>query len=230
MKSVKTYAIGQAVERLKGSFPSLSISKVRYLEDEGLLALRRTKGGYRQFTDEDLLRLEEILRLQRDYFLPLQIIKEKMRDWDASKAASKFRLEMENAGESVEEELEQMGLEEALKTTGLTIEEVKSLENFGLLNPKQTADGKTFDSDDLQVMRLYHELVKYGIEARHLRMYQNFSNKETVLFQQILAPQLRNKSQEMRRKIRADLNHLVSLTEKLQRLLREKSLGQMELV
>ena len=227
----KVFSIGQAVSRLKSSYPTLTISKIRYLEDEGLLEPRRTKGGYRQFTIDDLLRLEEILKLQRDYFLPLQIIKEKMHDWDSSKAASKYRLEMEAAGASEEnEEAEKLKLEEALQKTGLTMEQAKSLENFGLLSPKQSADGKIVGPGDLQVMRLFHELVKYGIEARHLRIYENFSNKETMLFQQILAPQFKHRSQETRRKIKSDLNHLVSLTEKLQRLLREKTLSHLELI
>lgn len=227
---IKVYTIGQVVSLLSGSYPNLSISKIRYLEDEGLLELSRTKGGYRQFSDDDLLRLEEILKLQRDYFMPLQVIKEKMRDWDASKAASRYRLEMEESDEAEEGESEQTSLEEALAKTGLTAEAVKSLENFGLLRPKQTPEGKMVDSADMQVMRLYSELVKFGLEARHLRIYENFSNKETMLFQQILSPQLKHKNQETRRKIKSDLNHLVNLTEKLQRLLRDKSLGHLELI
>lgn len=220
----KLYPIGKAVSRLKNAYPSLSISKVRYLEDEGLLAPRRTKGGYRQFGEDDILRLEEILKLQRDYFLPLHVIKEKMRDWDASKAVSKFRLESEKkAASQSESENEVYSADQAQKNTGVTADQLKGLENFGLLNPKQSDNGKMYDGSDITVMMIFHELSRYGIEPRHLRIYENMANKELMLFQQILSPKLRNKNRESKRKIRTDLTHLTELTDKLQRLLRKKA-------
>lgn len=225
----KTYAIGQVVDRLKGDFPAISISKIRFLEDAGLLAVERSKGGYRLFSSEDVMRLEEILKLQRDYYLPLQVIKDKMLGWDATNAASKFRQEQEAMEVEAGDEFKPLKLEEALAKTGLTAEEAKSIESFALIKPRQSPEGKVVGEEDFQIMKIYRELSKYGIEARHLRIYENFTNKETILFQQILAPQQRSRVKDTRQRNKSELLQLTELADRLHVLLRQKIFKQSEL-
>ncbi|HEX21765.1 MAG TPA: MerR family transcriptional regulator, partial [Actinobacteria bacterium] len=225
--------IGEAVKRLRPKNPSISISKIRYLEDEGLLSVARTKGGYRQFSENDLARLEEILRLQRDYFLPLQVIKKKMVDWTPNQEKDPDRLKGElskdaaNAGQ--EAPVQPIELEEALKRVGLKMDDVKSLANYSLLNIDETVDGKALSPVNYQIIKVYRALKGFGIEARHLRIYENFSNKEINLVRQILAPHLRHNSKKKREQSKKELNKLVGLTDKLQQLLRERAIEQLKL-
>lgn len=227
------YSIGQAVKRLKESNPTISISKIRYLEDEGLISVSRTKGGYRQFTDNDLAKLEEILRLQRDHFLPLQVIKKKMDSWTIGKNSGalppKNKLSKEDAYEKEELLYKPVKLEDALKKINLTMDDVKSLENYGLLNIDATPEGNFLGTFDFQILKTYKALAKFGIEPRHLRIYENFSNKETNLFRQILAPHLSHKSKKKRDKSIKELKNLIDLTGNLQNLLRERDFEKLKL-
>jgi len=231
-KAVK-YTIGQAAKKLRENNPTISISKIRYLEDEGLISVSRSKGGYRQYSLNDIARLAEILRLQQDYFLPLQVIKKKMSDWSApgenssyppkNKTSSKADADKANvaAGPII--------LDEALKKLNLAISDLQALENYGLVNAEETPEGKLLGVVDFQIMKVYKELTNFGIEPRHLRIYENFSNKEINLFSQILAPHLRHKSKKKRDKTRKELEILLELTDKLQKLLRERAFEQLKL-
>ncbi len=223
--SKKYYPIGQVVNQLKSDYPSLSISKVRYLEDEGLVEPSRTKGGYRQFSDEDILRLEEILKLQKDYFLPLQVIKEKMKTWDAKKAATKFRLEIEAETKAEKgKKSKAFSSEEVIMETKITSEQLKGLQTYGLVSAKKADDGKVYSNNDVSVMKVFYELSRYGIEPRHLRIYENLASKEVMLFEQIISPQMRGRGKESKKKVASDISGLSELAERLQRLLRSKTL------
>jgi len=228
--SKKYYPIGQVVSRLKGDYPTLSISKLRYLEDEGLMEPKRTKGGYRQFSDDDVLKLVEILKLQKDYFLPLQVIKEKMSGWDAKKAATKFRLEVEAESKAERGKKEKTySAEEILKETRITSEQLKGLENYGLVDPREAEGRNIYSRDDVSVVKVFFELSKFGIEPRHLRIYENLASKEVVLFEQIIAPKMRSKGKESKKKVTGDIKGLSELAERLQRLLRGKALENSKL-
>ena len=221
----KFYPIGQVVKQLKNDYPSLSISKVRYLEDEGLVSPNRTKGGYRQFSDEDVLRLEEILKLQKDYFLPLQVIKEKMSTWDAKKAATKFRMDLEAENKTEKgKKRKTYSSEEAIMETKVTPEQLKGLQTYGLVVSSKVDDGKIYSQDDVLVMKVFYELSRYGIEPRHLRIYENLASKEVMLFEQIISPKMRGRGKESKKKVASDIRGLTELAERLQRLLRSKAL------
>lgn len=218
------YTIGEVVSRLKGNYPDLSISKVRYLEEEGLLSLPRTKGGYRQFTEGDLARLAVILKLQREQFLPLNVIKQRIDSADIE-----AELEADPAAETPNGESGPMvSLAEAAGRNGLSLEQIKSLESFGLIKPVDGADGKSLTRDDMQVAVNFGQLQRYGIEPRHLRMYVNFAQREALLFQQILSPQIKHKGQQWRQRAREDLRTLVQLTERIKRVLLQKSVDSLE--
>ncbi len=185
----------------------------------------RTAGGYRQFSNDDILRLEEILKLQKDYFLPLQIIKEKMRGWDAKKSATKFRLEVEAENKAEKGKKEKTySAEAALKEAKVTSEQLKGLETYGLVDQKKAEDGKIYSQSDVSIMKVFYQLTKYGIEPRHLRIYENLSSKEVMLFEQIISPQMRGRGKESKKKITGKVKGLTELAERLQQLLRSKAL------
>lgn len=227
----KALSIGQVVGRLKPGFPDLSISKVRFLEDEGLLKPGRTKGGYRLFSEEDIGRLEEILRLQSDQFLPLAIIKERMNSWrfgDSPTAASAPAPEA--SAEPDVSGRESLSLDELSARTAIEIETVRAMENFGLIKLVDYNGGLGIGPEDIEILTVFTDLMKFGIEARHLRMYENLAQRESLLFQQILTPQIKHKNRELRQKSATDLRELVALTERIRRAILKKSLKEANLL
>ncbi len=217
------FSIGEAVNRLKSDYPDLSISKLRYLEDEGLLKLVRSKGGYRLFSEADVGRLAEILRLQKEQFLPLGVIKERMMDWQPGEVIET------DAGLDEPDAEKPVKLHDALRKTGVSIDNVKAIESFGLITLTDREGGLVLAPKDFEVLRLFSKLSKFGIEPRHMRMFENQAQRESTLIQQILAPQLRNKNEKLRRKGEDDLNTLISLTEKIKRLALDRALSAVNL-
>ncbi|MDP1809370.1 MAG: MerR family transcriptional regulator [Actinomycetota bacterium] len=227
----KMLSIGQAVGQLKPAFPDLSISKVRFLEDEGLLRPRRTKGGYRLFSEEDIGRLTEILRLQGDQFLPLAVIKERMSGWhygDNLVAEREGAVEEETDAEG--KNLKPLSLDEVGARTGIEMETVRAMESFGLIKLIDYNDQLGIGPDDLEILTVFTDLRKFGIEARHLRMYENLAQRESLLFQQIFTPQIKHKSRKLRQKSLTDLRELVALTERIRRAMLKKTLAEANLL
>ncbi len=140
----KLLRIGEVVRRLAEDFPHISISKIRYLEDEGLMAPRRTQGGYRLFSEDDLERLKTILRMQREEFLPLRVIKDEL---DAP--GHKDRKRRRPAPLGVEDET--ISLDELCDRAGITLELAKELEEFGLLSPRGRGGDKSYPESDTDV-------------------------------------------------------------------------------
>src|SRR5215212_7011566 len=136
--------IGAVSERLKEEFPDISISKIRYLEGEGLVTPRRTQGGYRLFSEDDVERLETILRLQRDEFLPLRVIRQEL----ASPAAKERRRKRPLGLAEAEEEID---LEELCERAGVDGALVRELEEYGLLSPRLAGGAKRYAESDADV-------------------------------------------------------------------------------
>src|SRR5690349_13781787 len=142
--SERLLTIGTVTRRLQEEFPEISISKIRYLEDEGLLAPRRTQGGYRLFSEDDLDRLRTILRLQREEFLPLRVIKDEL-DAPGQKERKRRRPTPLGADE------ETIPLDELCERAGITLELAKELEEFGLLTPRGSGGDKRYPETDTDV-------------------------------------------------------------------------------
>src|SRR5205823_3658857 len=140
----KLLRIGEVVRRLTDEFPDISISKIRYLEDEGLLAPRRTQGGYRLFSEDDLERLQTILRLQREEFLPLRVIKDEL---DAPGQKERKRRRPTPLG--VDEVT--IPLDELCDRAGIALDLAKELEEFGLLTPHGSGGAKRYPESDVDV-------------------------------------------------------------------------------
>src|SRR5690348_14963670 len=136
--------IGTVCGMLKAEFPDISISKIRYLEDQGLLTPRRTQGGYRLFGEDDVERLETIPRLQRDEFLPLRVIRQQL----AASVPTKSR---RKRGEALAEEEQELTLDELCARAGVSAGIVRDLEGFGLLQTTTTRGDRRYRESDAEI-------------------------------------------------------------------------------
>jgi DNA-binding transcriptional MerR regulator len=201
--------IGEVVRRLREEFPDVSISKIRYLEDEGLLMPRRTQGGYRLFSESDLERLSTILRLQRDEFLPLRVIRDEL-DAPGAKERKRRRPTALGAEEDAIELCERSGISPDL---------AKELEDFGLLSPHGSGSDKRYPESDADVAATCAQLMRFGVDARHLRTFRTAAGREAALLGQLVAPALRSRSPERRSQGLRDLQQLADLAGELSSLL-----------
>ena len=164
-KRARLLTIGAVCDRLKGEFPDISISKIRYLEGEGLVTPQRTRGGYRLFGEEELERLERILRLQRDEFLPLKVIREELE-----KPTSPERRRRRASGlRDSEEELDQASL---CERAGIDRGLARELEEYGLLAPRVAAGERFYTETDTEIASICGRLASFGIAPRHLRTFR----------------------------------------------------------
>jgi DNA-binding transcriptional MerR regulator len=204
--------IGTVRGMLKEEFPDISISKIRYLEDQGLLTPRRTQGGYRLFSEEDVERLETILRLQRDEFLPLRVIRQEL----ASPAARDRKRRRAAGLTGAEDELE---LEELCERAGIDARLARELEDFGLLAPRAQGGEKRYRESDAEIALACGQLARFGVAPRHLRGFRTAADREAGLIEQLVAPALRARNPERRRAGLEDLESLAELSQELSRLL-----------
>jgi DNA-binding transcriptional MerR regulator len=211
--------IGAVCRRLQEEFPDVSISKIRYLEDQGLLAPQRTQGGYRLFSEEDVERLETILRLQRDEFLPLRVIREELSSPGAAKTAKRRR------GLSAAEA--ELDVGELCERAGVTPALAKELEEFGLLSPRTDNGTKLYSEGDVDVAATCAKLARYGVSARHLRTFRNTADREAGLLEQIVSPALRSRNPERRQAGLDELQSLAELAQELSQLLFWRDLKQL---
>jgi DNA-binding transcriptional MerR regulator len=200
--------IGALCGMLKGEFPDISISKIRYLEDQGLLAPRRTQGGYRLFSDDDVERLETILRLQRDEFLPLRVIRKEL-----ASPAGRDRKHRRAAGLAAEEQ--ELELDELCERAGIDARLARELEEFGLIAARTAGGQKRYAELDADIAQACGQLARFGIAPRHLRSFRTAADREAGLLEQAVGPALRARNPERRR---AGLEDLESLAEVAQRL------------
>lgn len=216
--------IGEVVQRLQGAYPDLSISKVRFLEEEGLVSPERTAGGYRKFSQPDVSRIEMILRMQKENFLPLAIIREKLADFDRGKIPAELAsppVGMTAPLPLIAEDESPLMLEESQSSIGVPRAFIEELAEYHLVTIEQGEDGPYIERPDTQIVHAAWDLRKYGVEPRHLRMYENFSEREAALFSQILMPAFRHRTADSRQKLAETLADLGDLTDGLKgRLLR----------
>jgi DNA-binding transcriptional MerR regulator len=204
--------IGAVYNRLQEEFPDISISKIRYLEDQGLVSPRRTPGGYRLFTEEDVDRLETILRLQRDEFLPLRVIRQEL--------ASPGRAhERKRPRGGLSAEVEELDFAALCARSGASREFVRELEDFGLLEPRVEGGNRLYPERDVDVIAACLHLARYGVEPRNLRSFRAGADREAGLLEQIVAPALRSRNPERRQGGLEDLEALASLSQELSQLL-----------
>ena len=210
----RLHTIGAVCARLQPEFSDISISKIRYLEDQGLLTPKRTRGGYRLFSEEDVERLETILRMQRDEFLPLRVIRQELAS-GAGGAAERKRRRPAGLGEQ-EGELE---LGELCERAGIDASLARALEEYGLLTPRLEGGERRYREGDAEIAAACGQLSQYGIDARHLRTFRNSAGREAGLLEQLVAPALRARNPERRKAGLEDLQALAEASQELSRLL-----------
>jgi DNA-binding transcriptional MerR regulator len=209
--SRRLLTIGTVCTQLKGEFPDISISKIRYLEDQGLLAPRRTQGGYRLFSEEDVERLRTILRLQRDEFLPLRVIRQEL----TSPSAKERRRRPTGLGGSQDA----LDLGELCSRAGIAPETARELESFGLLEAHVENGEKRYGEADADIAAACAKLARYGIAPRHLRAFRTAADREAALLEALVAPSLRSRNAERRKAAIEDLQELAGLAQELSGLL-----------
>jgi DNA-binding transcriptional MerR regulator len=204
--------IGSVCGMLKEEFPDISISKIRYLEDQGLLTPRRTRGGYRLFSDEDVERLETILRLQRDEFLPLRVIRQQL-----ASPGARGRKRRGPAG--LTGEVQELDLGELCRRAGVDERLANELEDFGLLTPRTQGGHKRYSDLDADIALACGRLARFGISPRHLRGFRTAADREAGLIEQVTGPALRARNPERRRAGLEDLESLAECAQRLSQLL-----------
>jgi len=210
--------IGAVCRQLRDEFPDISISKIRYLEDQGLLAPKRTRGGYRVFDEDAVERLRTILRLQRDEFLPLRVIRQEL----ASPAAKTRR--RRPAGLAGPEE--ELSVGELVERSGATPQLVRELEEYGLLEARGSGGEKRYPAGDAEVAAVCAQLAAYGIGARNLRAFRTAAERQVSLLDQLVGPSLHTRNPERREAALDDLGSLAELAQELSQLLSWRALRQ----
>jgi DNA-binding transcriptional MerR regulator len=211
MAGTRNYqSIGEVLVAVKTEFPDITISKIRFLEAEGLIEPERTPSGYRKFYVDDVDRLRSILRMQRDEYLPLKVIKERLLKQDVEGEAEEGE-DGATGGADADAEADadeglaeaptglQMSIEEMSAATGVERERIKELESFGIVCSHGPDGARYYDGDDYIVLSIVKDFFRYGIEPRHLTMYKHFADREAKFFEDLVAPRLRQKNPDARR-------------------------------
>jgi DNA-binding transcriptional MerR regulator len=219
--------IGDVLAHLKPDFPDLTISKIRFLEDAGLIRPERTPSGYRKFSAADVSRLRYVLSQQRDHYLPLKVIKEQLEAIDRglvpnSTTASPRVPHMaiaaiqDNAPTAEHFRPAQAAMrlsrEELLNAAGLRSEQLTELEQFGLINKKP---GGHYDDDALSVGKIVSDLARFGLEGRHLRAFRSAAEREVGLFSQVVGPVSRQRGSEAKVRAEETVRELAALSVRL---------------
>jgi DNA-binding transcriptional MerR regulator len=220
-------SIGEVLVAVKTEFPDITISKIRFLEAEGLIEPERTPSGYRKFYAQDLDKLKSIVRLQRDEYLPLKVIKERLLKQEAGED-----VELDADGEPIEtpaaevsEEIAdaptglQMSLDEMSAATGIEKERIKDLESFGIVCSHGPDSAIYYDGDDYIVLSIVKDFFRYGVEPRHLTMYKHFEEREAAFFETIVAPMMRQRNPDARKAASQSLAELSKISRKFKQAL-----------
>ena len=226
-------SIGEVLVAVKTEFPDITISKIRFLESEGLIEPERTPSGYRKFYEEDLDRLKSILRMQRDEYLPLKVIKERLLKQDAGELEEPpTPAEEEDASADGDEVLAepttglQMPIEEMSAATGVDRERIKELEAYGLVCSHGPDSARYYDGDDYVVLTIVRDFFRFGVEPRHLTMYKHFAEREASFFETIVMPTLRQRNPDARRAASDSLAELSRVSRKLKQALLRTNLRE----
>lgn len=204
------YTIGEVVERLKPEFPTLSVSKVRYLERRRLINLTRTKGGYRLFSEQDVELLKYILTLQDKEYLPLKVIKKRIEGGAPIPSAP------QDSGDDLSRVLEDRTytreeMTEALETNSQFVED--------LINVGVVGRNGELTQRDVEIARMALEMSKYSIQPRHLRGIMAAVEREAAMFKQILNPELRGGDEQRLAEAMSKARHLAVVDARLKELM-----------
>jgi DNA-binding transcriptional MerR regulator len=218
-------SIGEVLDSLRREFPDVSISKIRFLESEGLVTPERTSKGYRKFYEEDVTRLRHILTLQRDQFLPLKVIKQRLEGSENAGPDSR-PFEQADGGPAPQEPMPTRGgpdlgwsdvdlsAAELARVSGLGEDELAALQDYGVIESKAHHDG-----NDLLIAKTARRLFDYGFEPRHLRMYRQASEREAALIVQAVMPLTKQRDPRGREEAEVSRREMVELSQNLREVM-----------
>jgi DNA-binding transcriptional MerR regulator len=223
----KALTIGAVAKILSAEFDDISISKIRYLEDQKLLSPRRTAGGYRLYSQNDVERLRAILRMQRDEFLPLRVIRQELATGDFTKPRTGDSSGTTRRALSVDTTVGTIGEEELLDEAGVSEAFLRELQEFGIVQPDRTGGRAAYDETDLEIVRAAAELSRFGVGGRNLRVFRSSADRESALLEQIVGAALRSRSQARRREAVENLESLAGICGHLKHLLLVRDLRRL---
>ncbi|MFV0137213.1 MerR family transcriptional regulator [Streptomyces sp. HMX87] len=220
-------SIGTVLNVLRDEFPDITISKIRFLESEGLVEPQRTPAGYRKFSAHDVERLGHVLRMQRDHYLPLKVIREHLDAMERGEAVPLPALGRQRDGEAPAgagdgPTAARIGRSELLAAAGIGEQQLHEWESYGLITP--LSDG-AYDAESVTVASLVVELGRFGIEPRHLRVMKAAADREAGLVDQVVAPLKRHRNPQTRAHAEARAKELAGLAVKLHAALVQSALG-----
>ncbi|MEV6841228.1 MerR family transcriptional regulator [Streptomyces sp. NPDC051133] len=219
-------SIGTVLNALRDEFPEVTISKIRFLESEGLIEPQRTPSGYRKFSAADVARLAHVLRMQRDHYLPLKVIREHLDAMERGEAVQLPLVGRQRTGDDVPQPpgptVARVGRAELLAAADIDDGELKEWESYGLIAPLE--DG-AYEAEAVTVVALVAELGRFGIEPRHLRVMKAAADREAGLVDQVVAPLKRHRNPQTRAHAEARTKELAALTVKLHAALVKTALG-----
>ena len=214
----KLLTIGSLVERLRGEFPDISVSKLRYLEEQGLVTPRRTKSGYRLYSQDDFKRLVRVLAMQRDEYLPLKVIRRELERSPANPHQSTRQAILKTDLLVAGEEREYTG-EEIQAMTGADSSLLTELEEFELVHARQVSGVRRYTETDAGIVGAAAQLAQLGLRPKNLRVVKSAVDREIGLIEQALLPALSSNRQDRRREGLAQLDDIVQATTQLRQLL-----------
>jgi MerR HTH family regulatory protein len=227
----KALTIGAVCKILQSEFDDVSISKIRYLEDQKLLTPRRTSGGYRLYSQSDVERLRTILRLQRDEFLPLRVIRQELAA--GGDVVPGGAAEGRPASGSVRRAIlvntsrAYLTLDEVIEETGAREELIAELENFSIVQPEKREGKTVYDETDREIVRAANELSRFGVGARNLRVFRSSADREANLLEALLGSSLRSRNPERRKEALESLESLAATVSHLKHLLLVRDLRRL---
>lgn len=206
-------SIGEVLEAVRTDFPDVSISKIRFLESEGLIEPERTPSGYRKFFEKDVDRLRYILGLQRDHFLPLKVIKERIAsgvNGGGGSALPTAPAPAVSTAPSVASSEVSLTKDELARSAGLDERSLNGLLEFGIIDGSK----EVFDGDDLVAAKAAAGLIGYGVEPRHLKMYRHFAERESAFFEQIVSPVTRRRDPQAQQEAARSITEIMGLAQR----------------
>lgn len=220
-------SIGTVLNVLRDEFPEVTISKIRFLESEGLIEPQRTPSGYRKFSAGDVERLGHVLRMQRDHYLPLKVIREHLDAMERGEAVPLPVVGRQRTAEDAPARVDaptvaRVGRAELLAAADIDEGDLKEWESYGLIAALE--DG-VYDAEAVTVASLIAELGRFGIEPRHLRVMKAAADREAGLVDQVVAPLRRHRNPQTRAHAEARTKELAALTVKLHAALVKTALG-----
>jgi len=224
--------IGEVLNQVRSEFDDISISKIRFLEAEGLIVPSRTKSGYRKFSSADVDKLRYILRMQRDHYLPLKVIKEHIEAIDRGLKPEIDEIEKPKVPSALVD-LNQLGIkksnirvtrEELIANTSITDQDLKESEDYGLI--KVLADKRHYDDISVKTARVIAALSGFGLEPRHLKFLKSGSDRESSLIKQVASPMSRSKRPDAGEQALEMMREISNLTNQLHFILVSSTLDE----